>query len=449
MARYHRLALISLIFATSHTYAGDITKCIINAFRAETIGNQYKESDRDIYFYLHYFDYGFSKNKKIQDRAFQLFAGHESPWDVIDQFFHRDPAALQRALDQLEKMPELAKSEILREAERAQLFWSEIDPPNSAQDIFSPVLYNGNHYRADLLKQATSIRDELAAKGVETEILPGKTFQNSSNGQAIVKIVHVKETASPTRARSGQSIFKSSELNSYLAKTKEENGVIFIDPNLTTSNPKTAAYFYHGPRTPGTKWSIGVKPSTIWSVFIHEWEHKLDFVDRNKQFPDAVYNKTNQNNAPKGALKRTANRAGEILESRFISELNATGAQFGFYFKSASAPLYDVINTTIYRASNQRKVAIGRILQDPLNPKHYILYVGSRAIQYGAIPVLAATPAIASVAILSAIIKTEDANDRHRDEQSWKELRCDRFLSRDAANTPCIQLDMTLHKYKR
>lgn len=49
---------------------------------------------------------------------------------------------------------------------------------------------------------------------------------------------------------------------------------------------------------------------------------------------------------------------------------------------------------------NARKVAIGRILLDPANPRHYLLYLESRALVY--IPFVAGAGGVVGAAVLAA-----------------------------------------------
>lgn len=361
-------------------HAVGVFECMMNALSAERLESKYAESDRDLYFQIHDPDLGFSQHPYLREKAFTLLAGRQAPASVTNQFFRRDPVALDRALDELEKLPEATRSEVLRDPNRTNQFWEKIAPKDGTIGIHEPVTYNGKVYSKASLENAQAIQKQLQSQGVETEIASGKMTDDLSSGQAFLKITRVKDKLSGDKIRASGSTFKSSRFNSYLKDTAEQGGGIYIDPGL--GRDETYAYFQSVSPEPGEKWRICLGKNATWSDFTHEWEHKLDYVDRKGRFPDSLYDKT-QAQASYGSLKRAAIRAGKTLEARHISELNATAAQFRLYFETASASPKDAFDLILYRASNQKKVAIGRILQDPRNPRHYALYIGSRVMLYG------------------------------------------------------------------
>lgn len=374
-ALFAALALLPL-----SCHAIGVFECVMNALSAERLESKYSKSDRDLYFHINDPDYGFSQHPYLREMAFTLLAGRRAPVSVTDQFFRRDPVALDRAINELEKMPEARRSEVLSDSNRTKQFWEKIDPQNGATGIHEPVTYQGKVYAKASLENAQTIQKQLRSQGVDTEIAPGKTADHPSNGQAYLKIVHVDDKLQGDKIRSSSNVFKSSRFNRYLKEAAEQGGGIYIDPGLGRDG--TYAYFQKVSPEPGENWRICLGKNATWSDLTHEWEHKLDYVDRKGQFPDSLYDKTKVQ-ASDGTLKRAAIRAGKALESRHISELNATAAEFRLYFETASVNPAKALEVFFYRVSNQKKVAIGRILQDPRNPRHYTLYIGSRAVLYG------------------------------------------------------------------
>jgi hypothetical protein len=417
-----RALIVALFLVSQPCQAVGVVGCLVNALRAEMLGSNYTSLDRDIYFYLHDKDFGFSEDPTVRKRAFSLFSSHQSAADVVTQFSYKDPATLDRALKSLEEMPEIARSEILRDPDRTRLFWQEVSPAHGNQDIVEPVVHEGKHYSKKYLDQALKIQDKLKSLGVQTEIVSSKSSLDPSNGQALLRVISVKGNESGNKVRAHRSVFTSSEFNRYLAEAAKGQGGVYIDPALQKGS--TLAYFHYRSDIPGEKWRIALGPDATWSEFIHEWEHKLDSIDRKNVYPDAVYDKVKAQESH-GPWKRAALRAGHVLERGYISELNATAAQFRLYFKSKSGNPKDIFNTIMYRTSNQQKVAIGRMLQDPLNPKHYILYVGSQVVFVGTIASLVYAPA----PVFMTIEKLCELYELHRYEQSYKKLKCDALKS--------------------
>jgi hypothetical protein len=398
--------------------AGEIINCIKNSFRAEAASGDGSLHTAEVYFYVHHAKFKFHRNPAIQDQAFQLFSENDSPWSVIDQFFSKDPTVLKKAFEIIEALPELTRAEILQDPEQTETFLTENFPPSLPQGIRSPVEYNGVTYEKASLHNALDIKRVLESQGIKAEIFKGSTNSGFADGQALIQILEVKGTPSKDSIRAGKPVLQSSELNHYLALAQSQNGAIVIDPTLT-SDAKEQAYFWNNAAAlPGKDWVIALKPKTSWSVFIHEWEHKIDRIDRNSEFPDGVY----KNQSPKTAGKlRALQLAGRSLEQLYISELNAAGAQFKLYFKSASGKPLDILSTIIYRAQNQRKVAIGRILQDPTNPGHYVLYLGSRVVFYGAYYSLYKTGGL----VASEVSKAYLAHKLRQHQDEWTSLGCE------------------------
>jgi hypothetical protein len=407
-----------LALFSPHCEAGEIFNCIQNSLHAEAASGDGDLHTAEVYFYVHHAKFKFHPNLAIQDQAFRLFSENDSPWTVIDQFFSKDPVVLKRAFEKLEALPELTRAEILQDPEQTETFFTQNFPPKTSIGIRSPVEYNGVTYEKQSLHNALDIKRVLEEQGMKVEIVKGATNKGFSDGQALIQILEVKGTASKDAIRAGKPVLQSFELNTYLEQAKAQNGAIVVDPTLT-SDVKEQAYFWNnGAALPGKNWVIAIKPTTSWSLFTHEWAHKVDRIDRNNEFPEAVYS----NQSPKSAGKlRALQRAGRSLEQSYISELNAAGAQFKLYFKSASGKPLDILSTIIYRAQNQRKVAIGRILQDPTNPGHYVLYLGSRVVFYGSYYAFYKTAGL----VASEVSKAYLAHKLLQHQGEWTSLRCE------------------------
>ena len=164
--------------------------------------------------------------------------------------------------------------------------------------------------------------------------------------------------------KAGAKVLKSKEFQKYLDFAEADHGLIVIDPETPL---QVSGYFgEHDIGVPGRKWVVVIKPNTSWSTMVHEWEHKIDYIDHDRKGLSLVSGKLEQ---PLLGAQGWA----ENIETKFSSELNATTRQYKLYWDSKSFPALDVINTVLYRADNQVKVAVARIVLSPLDPRHYLL----------------------------------------------------------------------------
>lgn len=169
-----------------------------------------------------------------------------------------------------------------------------------------------------------------------------------------------------------------------MATAQRQNGAIVIHP---IQNEAHLGYFWKNPDVvPGKDWVIALRPDSTGSTFLHEWQHKVDRIDEAARYKRSLISSKlsskNLNYLAQGPLRMAIQNTGAQLEKAYLTELNATAKELQLYFETKEFSASGISSIMIYRASNMKKVAIGRIFLDPLHPKHYALYLYSRGLVY-------------------------------------------------------------------
>lgn len=316
----------------------------------------------------------FHEKKKIRDLAFKMLTQAGASEEIFDSLNQHIPADIEAIVKVLALQPETERTVILSNLDHWNLFIEQLELPADPADA-AFVNYNGQIIEKDTFEKVIKIQAELQQEGLTTEII----LTSEQKTVLVLKKIE-RQINRPMKPR--ESIFNSAEFLEYFKLIEAQNGAIIFDPNMESFS---VAYFA---RTPdfiqGRSWIIAFKPSlrnAKWDSFIHEWQHKIDFIDLEGKSKENINEKIE--NSRSTILGKSLFSVGKLLEQSLYSELSATDAQIKFYVQTQSFPPLNVLNTVLYRSSNQRKVAIARIFMDPKNPDHYKLFLKSRATTYG------------------------------------------------------------------
>lgn len=133
---------------------------------------------------------------------------------------------------------------------------------------------------------------------------------------------------------------------------------------------------------PGKDWVIALKPDSTGGTFVHEWQHKMDRIDEASRYWNSLVHHQKLPESSQNRFRKALQNTGAQLETKYLSELNATAKELGLFFKARNFSPSGISSVMIYRAVNMKKVAIGRIFWDPLHPKHYALYLYAQGLIY-------------------------------------------------------------------
>lgn len=367
-----KLVLFGFLIGWSASYPAyaitpETISCVAYQLQVERIRMIDGDESAELYARIN-FQAWFHPSRDVRAKAYRIFSSARYNPDVLADLEimpHSDIELLIRELDVMGSH----RNSILKDYNSWKK-WKETILPNVAETA-DFVEVGGKKIYADYFKDTQRLQKLLHDIGVETEFVPARTFSGERQGRGVLVINRVTREPARKGLFPGKPVLDSADFRKYLDAIHEQQGAIIIDPDLL-GDSLVAAYFWEHGELAGKKFVLGIKPDTNGSTFLHEWEHKIDAIDNGNQFEGLVGDGINPR---KSLIGKSFYEAGRYLEGQFLTELNATGRQYKFYFETKRFPPLDVLNTVIYRGVNQMKVAVGRIYMDPRNSKHFILYL--------------------------------------------------------------------------
>lgn len=309
---------------------------------------------------------GVHPDKKIQKEAYRLISLQSTDSKLLSHWENMSYRDLGAAFSKLKELSETQRQLLVSKAENWDRWVAANIPPATKE------LVKVGELQIERAKYENIIRAQkkMEAKGIRTKIVAGAVHKRANDAVLLMESAAEKTSAIfPDR-----EIFESKQFRDYLVTAQESGGAIIIEPNM---GAKTGAYLSLSKQiVPEKDWVISLRPDSSGAVFVHEWEHKIDWVDKTRYQAQELNGKID--NTRRSVAGKAAWETGRYLEHSYLTEMNATGRELGLYFENKQAFSNGVFETIIYRLKNQRKVAIGRILMDPLNPKHCLLYMYNR-----------------------------------------------------------------------